>query len=146
MSDALRRWNDAHPGEAVLDGQVLTQPWPATNGSAGVCDSQAALRGSSSPTALQCRMSTARRLVSRLMQLQNPNCLVDRVTPRMPLPLQLLRTIMFHPTVQPDEFRETARLLRATRYPQSRKFVGRIVPYPGTSLYQTYSDAGWSCG
>ncbi|WP_197717815.1 B12-binding domain-containing radical SAM protein [Mycobacterium basiliense] len=52
-------------------------------------------------------------------------------------------TIMFHPTVQPDELRETARLLRATRYTNAFKFLGRILPYPGTQLYQQYSDAGY---
>lgn len=52
-------------------------------------------------------------------------------------------TIMFHPTVRPAELRETARLLRVTSYPQARKFMGRVVPYPGTPLYQTYSDAGY---
>lgn len=52
-------------------------------------------------------------------------------------------TIMFHPTVQPDELRETVRLLRATKYTVCFKFMSRIVPYPGTPLYQAYSDAGY---
>lgn len=52
-------------------------------------------------------------------------------------------TIMFHPTVQPDELRETARLLRATNYTNAFKFMGRILPYPGTPLYQEYSNAGY---
>lgn len=52
-------------------------------------------------------------------------------------------TIMFHPTVQPDELRETARLLRATNYAMPRKLMSRITPYPGTPLYQTYSAAGY---
>lgn len=52
-------------------------------------------------------------------------------------------TIMFHPTVQPDELRETVRLLRATKYTVGFKFMSRIVPYPGTPLYQAYSDAGY---
>ncbi|CAM4453776.1 magnesium-protoporphyrin IX monomethyl ester anaerobic oxidative cyclase [Mycobacterium basiliense] len=52
-------------------------------------------------------------------------------------------TIMFHPTVQPDELRETARLLRATKFTSTYKFMGRITPYPGTPLYQAYSAAGY---
>lgn len=52
-------------------------------------------------------------------------------------------TIMFHPTVQPDELRETARLLRATKYTNAFKFLGRILPYPGTQLYQEYAEAGY---
>lgn len=52
-------------------------------------------------------------------------------------------TIMFHPTVKPDELRETARLLRATKYTNAFKFMGRILPYPGTPLYQEYSNAGY---
>lgn len=52
-------------------------------------------------------------------------------------------TIMFHPTVRPEELRETARLLRATKYTQPFKFMGRITPYPGTPLYQAYSEAGY---
>ncbi|MCV7195275.1 B12-binding domain-containing radical SAM protein [Mycobacterium angelicum] len=52
-------------------------------------------------------------------------------------------TIMFHPTVQPEELRETARLLRATKYTNAFKFIGRILPYPGTQLYQEYADAGY---
>lgn len=52
-------------------------------------------------------------------------------------------TIMFHPTVRPDELRDTARLLRATKYTNAFKFLGRILAYPGTPLYEEYSDAGY---
>ncbi|WP_216641347.1 B12-binding domain-containing radical SAM protein [Mycobacterium kansasii] len=52
-------------------------------------------------------------------------------------------TIMFHPTVRPEELRETARLLRATRYRHPFKFLSKITPYPGTPLYQAYSAAGY---
>ncbi|MHA7651188.1 B12-binding domain-containing radical SAM protein [Mycobacterium sp. ML4] len=52
-------------------------------------------------------------------------------------------SIMFHPTVQPDELRETARLLRVTKYGLARKLMSRIVPYPGTPLYEEYSAAGY---
>lgn len=31
VPDVIRRWCDAHPGQQVPDGQVLTQPWPATS-------------------------------------------------------------------------------------------------------------------
>lgn len=31
MSDVVREWRDKHPGEAVPDGLVLTQPWPSTS-------------------------------------------------------------------------------------------------------------------
>ena len=31
MPDVVRRWRDAHRGEAIPDGQILTQPWPATS-------------------------------------------------------------------------------------------------------------------
>jgi hypothetical protein len=31
VPDVVRRWRDAHPDQAVPDGQVLTQPWPATS-------------------------------------------------------------------------------------------------------------------
>ncbi|VBA39759.1 hypothetical protein LAUMK13_02758 [Mycobacterium innocens] len=52
-------------------------------------------------------------------------------------------TIMFHPTVRPEELRETARLLRATKYRHPFKFLSKITPYPGTPLYQEYSAAGY---
>ncbi|WP_218028468.1 B12-binding domain-containing radical SAM protein [Mycobacterium pseudokansasii] len=52
-------------------------------------------------------------------------------------------TIMFHPTVRPEELRETARLLRATKYRHPFKFLSKITPYPGTPLYQAYSAAGY---
>lgn len=51
--------------------------------------------------------------------------------------------IMFHPTVRPEELRETARLLRATKYRHPFKLLSRITPYPGTPLYQAYSEAGY---
>jgi radical SAM superfamily enzyme YgiQ (UPF0313 family) len=51
-------------------------------------------------------------------------------------------TIMFHPTVGPDELRETARLLRATEYKTPRKFMDRITTYAGTPLHRQYSAAG----
>ncbi|MEK1116006.1 hypothetical protein OSJ20_09830, partial [Mycobacterium ulcerans] len=47
------------------------------------------------------------------------------------------------PAVQPDELRETARLLRATKFISTYKFMGKITPYPGTPLYQEYSDLGY---
>jgi hypothetical protein len=31
LPDVVRAWRDKHPGEAVPDGLVLTQPWPATS-------------------------------------------------------------------------------------------------------------------
>jgi len=31
LPDVVREWRDKHPDEAVLDGLVLTQPWPATS-------------------------------------------------------------------------------------------------------------------
>ena len=31
LPDVVREWRDKHPGEAVPDGLVLTQPWPATS-------------------------------------------------------------------------------------------------------------------
>ena len=31
VPDVVRRWRDAHPGEAIPDGEILTQPWPATS-------------------------------------------------------------------------------------------------------------------
>jgi hypothetical protein len=31
LPDVVRRWRDKHPDEAVPDGLVLTQPWPATS-------------------------------------------------------------------------------------------------------------------
>ena len=31
LPDVVREWRDSHPGEAVPDGLVLTQPWPATS-------------------------------------------------------------------------------------------------------------------
>jgi hypothetical protein len=31
LPDVVREWRDAHLGEAIPDGQVLTQPWPATS-------------------------------------------------------------------------------------------------------------------
>lgn len=52
-------------------------------------------------------------------------------------------TIMFHPTVRPEELRETARLLRATQYRHPFKFLSKVTPYPGTPLYQAYSAAGY---
>ena len=32
LPDVVREWRDKHPDEAVPDGLVLTQPWPATTG------------------------------------------------------------------------------------------------------------------
>lgn len=51
-------------------------------------------------------------------------------------------TIMFHPTVQPGELRETARVLRALDYKTPRKFLDRITAYPGTPLYAEYAAKG----
>lgn len=31
LPDVVREWRDEHPGEAIPDGLVLTQPWPATS-------------------------------------------------------------------------------------------------------------------
>ena len=31
LPDVVREWRDSHPGEAIPDGLVLTQPWPATS-------------------------------------------------------------------------------------------------------------------
>ena len=31
LPDVVREWRDTHPGEAIPDGLVLTQPWPATS-------------------------------------------------------------------------------------------------------------------
>jgi hypothetical protein len=31
LPDMVRRWRDTHPDEAIPDGLVLTQPWPATS-------------------------------------------------------------------------------------------------------------------
>ena len=31
LPDVVREWRDKHPGQDVPDGQVLTQPWPATS-------------------------------------------------------------------------------------------------------------------
>jgi Transposase DDE domain len=31
LPDVVRRWRDKHPGEAIPDGLVLTQPWPSTS-------------------------------------------------------------------------------------------------------------------
>lgn len=31
LPDVVREWRDGHPGEAIPDGLVLTQPWPATS-------------------------------------------------------------------------------------------------------------------
>jgi len=32
VPDAVTRWRQKHPGEDIPDGQVFTQPWPATTG------------------------------------------------------------------------------------------------------------------
>ena len=31
LPDVVREWHDKHPGEAIPDGLVLTQPWPASS-------------------------------------------------------------------------------------------------------------------
>ena len=31
VPDVVTRWRDAHPGQDIPDGQVFTQPWPATS-------------------------------------------------------------------------------------------------------------------
>ena len=31
LPDVVREWRDKHPDEAIPDGQVFTQPWPATS-------------------------------------------------------------------------------------------------------------------
>ncbi|MGY5055125.1 B12-binding domain-containing radical SAM protein [Streptomyces sp. 900105755] len=51
-------------------------------------------------------------------------------------------TIMFHPTVRPDELRQTLRLLKATGYRTPYKLLDRIVPYAGTPLHQEYAAKG----
>lgn len=50
---------------------------------------------------------------------------------------------MFHPTVQPDELRETARLLRVTNYQIPSEFMDRVTAYPGTPLHREYLTAGY---
>ena len=32
VPDVVRQWRDKHPDEAIADGHVFTQPWPATSG------------------------------------------------------------------------------------------------------------------
>jgi hypothetical protein len=32
VPDVVTRWRQKHPGEDIPDGQVFTQPWPATTG------------------------------------------------------------------------------------------------------------------
>jgi radical SAM superfamily enzyme YgiQ (UPF0313 family) len=48
-------------------------------------------------------------------------------------------TIMFHPTVRPSELRETLALLKAVGYQAPRKLIDRVVPYPGTPLFDEYA-------
>jgi Transposase DDE domain len=31
VPDVVREWRDTHPGQDIPDGQILTQPWPATS-------------------------------------------------------------------------------------------------------------------
>jgi hypothetical protein len=31
VPDVVRRWRDTHPGHDIADGQIFTQPWPATS-------------------------------------------------------------------------------------------------------------------
>ena len=38
LPDVVREWRDKHPGEAIPDGLVLTQPWPATSSEKGSSD------------------------------------------------------------------------------------------------------------
>jgi radical SAM superfamily enzyme YgiQ (UPF0313 family) len=52
-------------------------------------------------------------------------------------------TIMFHPTVQPMELRETVRLLKATGYQAPSKLRERVTAYPGTPLYREYASKGY---
>jgi len=52
-------------------------------------------------------------------------------------------TIMFHAEVQPEELRETARLLRQLRYRTPRKFMDRVTVYAGTPLYREYAAKGY---
>lgn len=52
-------------------------------------------------------------------------------------------TIMFHPTVEPTELRETLRLLQATGYKAPRKLFDRITAYAGTPLYREYAAKGY---
>jgi radical SAM superfamily enzyme YgiQ (UPF0313 family) len=52
-------------------------------------------------------------------------------------------TIMFHPTVTPQELRETARILRSLHYKTPRKFLDRITAYPGTPLHAEYEAKGF---
>ena len=35
LPDVVREWRDKHPDEAIPDGLVLTQPWPATSSGEG---------------------------------------------------------------------------------------------------------------
>ena len=38
LPDVVREWRDKHPDEAIPDGLVLTQPWPATSSGEGPRD------------------------------------------------------------------------------------------------------------
>jgi len=51
-------------------------------------------------------------------------------------------TIMFHPNVRPAELRETLAMLKAVGYRAPGKLIDRIVPYPGTPLYDDYARQG----
>lgn len=51
--------------------------------------------------------------------------------------------IMFHPAVQPDELRATARLLRVANRGIPGEFMDRITAYPGTPLHREYLTSGY---
>lgn len=51
--------------------------------------------------------------------------------------------ITFHPTVTPDELRETVRLVKATGYLSPRKLLDHITPYAGTPLHAEYAASGY---
>jgi hypothetical protein len=62
LPDVVREWRDKHPGEEIPDGQVLTQPWPATSAekARGIPDRSSTTSTATTGPGARCAGSTSR--------------------------------------------------------------------------------------
>jgi radical SAM superfamily enzyme YgiQ (UPF0313 family) len=83
-------------------------------------------------------------LAYRKRQLSDDEDVIERIREVQDAGVEVIPgTIMFHPTVEPGELRETLRVLKAVGYRAPGKLIDRIVPYPGTPLHHDYARKGF---
>ena len=105
LPDVVREWRDKHPDEAIPDGLVLTQPWPATSSGEGPRDP-----GSGHPLPVPPRPGPAHAARDRRAGRQSRTCR-RRACPGQTQPL--------HPALRCDQER------------QPRRWRPRPAPWPG---------------